>query len=47
MTNDCMIFFKNRKDMIQGYNIIKMLKINNNKMFYIETKQILKKEYNF
>ena len=47
MTNDCMIFFKNRKDMIEGYNIIKMLKINNNKMFYSERKKILKKEYIF
>ena len=34
--------------MIEGYNIIKMLKkINNNKMFYSERKKFLKKEYIF
>ena len=46
MTNDCMIFFKS-KDMINGYNIIKKITINKNRMFHCERKKILKNEYIF
>ncbi len=47
MTNDCMIFFKSKKDMINGYNIIKKITINKNRMFHCERKKILKNEYIF
>ena len=47
MTNDCMIFFKSKKDMINGFNIIKKITINKNKMFHCERKKILKNEYIF
>ena len=33
--------------MINGYNIIKKITINKNKMFYCERKKILKNEYIF
>ncbi len=38
MTNDCFIFFKNRNDLLNAFNRLSKIKVNNRKLFYIEFK---------
>ncbi len=38
MTNDCFVFFKNRNELLNAYDVLSDIKVNNKKIFDIEIK---------
>ena len=38
MTNDCFIFFKNKDDLLNAFNRLSKIEVNNKKLFYLEFK---------